>query len=226
MTSVAWSYSVLNSFETCAWRHYLTKVSKEVVEPQTDALKHGNQVHKAFEYRVKEKRSFPVEMPAQYEAIVQKLEKAAVGGSLVAEQQMALDASYKPTKWFSKGSAAPAWVRAITDVHIMRGDKMAIFDYKTGRRDPESAQLRLSAAVAFAVNPHVQQIKNGFIWLKTGEYDGETFTRADVPAIWQSFLPRVNRLEIAHEQSKWPKKPSGLCKKWCPVPHSRCEHRS
>ena len=35
---VPWSWSSLQSFETCPRRHYLTKISKEVVEPTTSAL--------------------------------------------------------------------------------------------------------------------------------------------------------------------------------------------
>jgi hypothetical protein len=46
-----------------------------------------------------------------------------------------------------------------------------------------------------------------------------------VPKLWQEFAPRVQRLEEAHQQNKFPKKPSGLCNKWCPVPHKLCEYR-
>jgi hypothetical protein len=43
------------------------------------------------------------------------------------------------------------------------------------------------------------------------------FQREDVPKIWQEFAPRVQRLELAHQENRWPKKPSGLCRKHCPV---------
>ena len=48
-TKFAWSYSSLRAFETCPWRYYLTRVSKEVIEPETEVLKWGNEVHKVFD---------------------------------------------------------------------------------------------------------------------------------------------------------------------------------
>lgn len=220
---VAWSYSVLNSFETCAYRHFKTKVEKTVTEQQGEELLYGNRVHKALEHRVKSKQPLPGSM-GQWEPMVQRLELSAVGGRIVAEQQLALDQNYRATGWFGKGATAP-WVRGITDLTIYKGEKAAVFDYKTGKRDPVNAQLRLTAAMTFAINPHIKLIHNAFLWLKTNEIDSEVFTRADVPAIWQEFMPRVRRLEIAHEAGVWPKKPSGLCKNHCPVPKAMCEYR-
>ena len=58
----AWSYSSLGAFETCPWRWYLTKISKEIVEPQTDATLWGNRVHKAFEHRISNGTPFTPEL--------------------------------------------------------------------------------------------------------------------------------------------------------------------
>ena len=221
--AVAWSYSVLNSFETCAYRHYKVKVEKSVIEQQGEALLHGNRVHKALEHRVKSKTPLSDSMRI-YEPLVARLEKSANGGRIVAEQQMALTDKYQPTGWFGKGANAP-WVRAITDVSIFKGAKAFVGDYKTGKRDPVSAQLRLVAATAFIVNPQIEVIHSAFLWLKTNEIDQEVFRREDAAALWQEFIPRVRRLEIAFDTGVWPKKPSGLCRNHCPVPRSMCEHR-
>jgi len=220
---ISWSYSVLNSFETCPRRHYLTKVAKTVVEQQNEQMLHGNRVHKALEMRLKEKRPLPVDM-AGYEKYAVRVEQSAIGGRLFAEQQLALDARLNKTSWFGKGANTP-WVRVITDFTVLKGNKAFIGDWKTGRREPESAQLRLSAAATFAVMPEVDVIHNSFVWLKEQKVDAEVFRRGDAPTIWQEFAPRVRKLEKAHEDQQWPPRPSGLCRKYCPVPHHMCEHR-
>lgn len=216
---VAWSYSVLDAFETCPYRYYLTKVTKTVVEPQSAEMKHGNYVHKAFELRVKENRQIPADLPAHYEDIAQRLIAASAGGQIVAEQKMALTQQYRPTSFFAKD----VWVRAITDVTVIKGNSALVADYKTGNPKPNSAQLRLTAAVTFAVHPQVEKIANTFIWLKTGEVSPpEVFRRDQVGELWQEFLPRVQRLEHAIAQNKWLKNPSGLCRRHCPC--ITCEH--
>ena len=216
---VAWSYSALNAYETCPKRYYLTKVSKQVAEPQTEATIWGNQVHKALELRITKHQTLPETMK-QYETIAQTVVAKAVGGKLEAESKMALTASYRPTTWFAKD----VWVRGITDFTIAKGDKVFVGDWKTGKPTPESAQLRLTAAMTMHQKPYVNTVINAFIWLKTGGTTHEKFTRDDIPTIWQEFAPRVQRLEHAVAESKFPARPSGLCAKWCPVGKSLCEH--
>ena len=84
--------------------------------------------------------------------------------------------------------------------------------------------MRLTAAMTFAHKPYVKEIVNAFVWLKTGGITAERFTREDVPAIWQEFMPRVQRMEIALAENKFPARPSGLCREWCPVGKKLCEH--
>ena len=219
MKPVAWGYSSLSAFETCPRRYYLTKVSKQVQEPQTQATIWGNQVHKALELRITKSQPLPDTM-SDYESIAQTVVARAKGGVIGAEQKMALTKSFKPTTWFGKD----VWVRGITDFTIEKGDKLFIGDWKTGKPTPESAQLKLTAAMSFAHKPYINTIINSFVWLKTGGITHETFTRDDVPAIWQEFMPRIQRLEHAMEENKFPARPSGLCRSWCPVGKKPCEH--
>lgn len=219
---VAWSYSVLDSFETCPWRHYLTKVAKTVREPQSPQMAEGNRVHKALELRVTERKPL-VDADAKYEPLIARLIHAAEsrGGQILAEQKLCLDENYQTTGYFSK----TAWVRGQTDVTILAGNKAWVGDYKTGNPKHNSTQLRLTAAMTFATFPQVERIANTFIWLKTGETSPpEVFERKQAHEIWREFLPRVARLENAHATNNWPKKPSGLCRQWCPVGRHNCEH--
>jgi hypothetical protein len=106
---------------------------------------------------------------------------------------------------------------------VLNGNKALLLDWKTGKRKFDSSQLKLFAGLAFAHYPQVEIVFTGFVWLKEGKIDKDTFTREDVPAIWQEFVPRVRRLERAYEEDKFPPKPSGLCSKWCPVPNRLCK---
>lgn len=210
---VAWSWSVLESFETCAHRHFRTKVKKDIVEGQTDEMAHGNRVHKALENRLKG-QPLPANMAA-YEPYAARVLQSGTGGKVEAEQKLALTSSFQPTSFFAKDT----WVRVITDFTIIQPAKKRAFvgDWKTGNPKPNSRQLALCAVATFACLPYVDEVHSTYVWLKTGEGQPEVFKREDVPAIWQSFMPRVQRLEIAHAENKWPKKPSGLCNGWCPV---------
>ena len=215
---LAWSYSSLSAFETCPKRYYLTKVSKQVQEPQTEATIWGNKVHKALELRL---AGTPLpDTMQQFEPIAATVVARAKGGKIGAEQKMALTKSFKPTTWFGKD----VWVRGITDFTIEKGDKVFIGDWKTGKPTPESAQLKLTAAMTFAHKPYVNTVINSFVWLKTGGITHEVFQREDVPEIWQEFMPRIQRLEHAMEENKFPARPSGLCRAWCPVGKKLCEH--
>lgn len=214
---VAWSYSALTAFETCPRRYYLTKVTKQVVEPPTEATTWGNAVHKALELRLTQRKALPEGMQ-QFEPFVESI--VSKGGKIEAETRMALTRNLTPTTFFAKD----VWVRGITDVTVEKNGNLFVGDWKTGKPDPDSAQLRLSAAMVMAQKPHIKMVVNAFVWLKTGEVTAQQFTRVNIPEIWQEFAPRVRRLEIAYEENKFPAKPSGLCRKWCPVGKALCEH--
>ena len=69
----AWSYSALTSYETCPRRFQLTRVTKQVVEPQTTATLWGNKVHKALEDFANGKKPLPEDMQ-EYGKYVRKIQ--------------------------------------------------------------------------------------------------------------------------------------------------------
>lgn len=212
----AWSYSQLTAYETCPKRFELTRVSKKVVEPQTEATIWGNQVHKALELFAKDGKPLPADLQ-KYERYVKKIQ--SYEGKRVVEERIALDRSFRPTKWMAKD----VWVRGIIDIGVVGPEKAYLLDWKTGKRKPDSDQLKLFAALAFAVYPWIDKVTTGFIWLKSGEFDKEVFTRDQLPEIWNEFMPRLQRLAHSYEDNKWIAKPSGLCREWCPVGKHNCE---
>jgi hypothetical protein len=90
----------------------------------------------------------------QYNQIMDRLFAATrkPGVIFYAEQKLALSFAYQPRRFFDKD----VWVRAITDLTIVNGDTAAVIDYKTGKPKPQSAQLKLTAAVTFHTYPQIQ----------------------------------------------------------------------
>jgi hypothetical protein len=208
----AWTFSRLESFESCPKKFYHLTVAKDVVEPPTEAIKWGHTVHTAFEDLVRDGTPLPDSMK-HWAGIAKQL--LQLKGEKYTEQKMALTAAFLPAPW------EDAWTRGIADLLVIDGAVATVIDYKTGKRKP-TEQLSLYAAYVFAAYPGVQTVKTAFIWLKEKKIDREAFTREQLPQIWQSFLPRIRRLEIAYVKDVWAPKPSGLCRGWCPV--KQCEH--
>lgn len=211
-----WSYSSLTAFETCPRRFKLTRITKEVVEAQTEATLHGNEVHKAIENHLNGEQYLP-EKYKEYLPLVDRV-KAAPGKRLV-EFKFALTQSFKPTTFFAKD----AWCRGVIDVGVLGEKTGVILDWKTGKPKDDHDQLKLFAGVTLASYPYLESVKTGYVWLAHKKMETKEFSKDDVAGIWQEFNPRVLRLTKAAEKDNFPPKPSGLCTKWCPVTNDKCE---
>ena len=214
---MAWSYSSLTAYETCPRRYKLTRVTKEVVEPQTDATLHGNEVHKALELALRNEAALPPKYK-HYIPIVDKIKSA--DGKKLAEHKWAVNTRLQPVPFMSKD----AWARGIFDVAILQQKGGIVLDYKTGKPKPDHDQLKLFAAAAFAHWPFMENVKTGYLWLAYNRTERSDFNQSEAPLIWQEFLPRVNRLDKSLAGGDFPARPSGLCAKWCPVPNKLCEY--
>jgi hypothetical protein len=143
-------------------------------------------------------------------------------GQRLIEHRLAIDASFQPCAYFDK--KVQVWCRTQLDVGLIGTNKAVVIDWKTGKRKPDSEQLMHAAAMVFAHFPFLEEVHVAFVWLPDRKLDSDKFTREQVSQIWNVFLPRVRRLEIAHETNRWQAKPSGLCGKWCPVTRQHCEY--
>lgn len=211
MAQPAWTYSQLDSFESCPKKFYHLKVARDVVEPPTVHTDWGKKVHTAFEEFMLTGATLPEGM-TQWQNLASKI--ASLPGKKLTEYQYAIDRGFQPTDWKN------SWSRGIADLVVIHKDKAAVMDYKTGKRKP-TEQLDLYATYVFSHHPEVTQVTTGFVWLKERRIDWKTIQKDEVSKIWQGFLPRVAKLESSYERGKWPAKTSGLCNGWCPV--TSCE---
>jgi hypothetical protein len=212
-----WSFSSLNAFEQCPRRFKLTRIDKLIKEPQTTATLHGNEVHSAFEHHVKGTATLPTKYGQPWRDIADRIKKAP--GKKLVEFKFALTKAFRSTEFFAKD----AWVRGVIDIGVLGTKQATVLDYKTGKPKPDTDQLKLFAGVTLAAFPYLEKVKTGYIWLAHNRIDSQEFTKADVPMIWQEFLPRVGRMEAALAKDDFPPKPSGLCNAWCPVGRKLCE---
>lgn len=214
----AWSFSSLDKFETCPERFHHTNVLKDVSDPPGAEAQFGTSVHQALETRLVTGNpitgTFAVYDP--YAAKVASLVKP--GGILKAEQKLALTEDLKPTTFFAKN----VWFRGVIDFSVTNGSTCLVGDWKTGKRKANSQQLELCAAAVAATDPNVETIKTLFVWLKDKTTDLAVLTRNQAELVWDKFRPRVARLDEAYQTDTWPAKPSGLCRKYCPV--KSCKH--
>ena len=207
----SWSFSALKNYETCPRRYQAYSITKEVIEPESDALREGHALHAAFEARVAKGVELPLGM-GMHEGMLAKL--AAAPGQVHAEQKLALTPELKPSPWFGKRT----WFRAVLDYTNLREDGSAtLIDYKTGKPNSDLTQLGLCAATLFAHNRKLARIKAALVFTAYGQTERAEYTREDISAIWAGMLPRVKRLWEARQHEVYPPKPGPLCKRWCAV---------
>lgn len=211
----AWSYSKIKNFETCPKRYWHYDVSKDVKEPEGEALQYGNAVHAALAAAL-----LGDPLPNHFKNLQSWVDRITTReGKILTEQKLAITNEFEPCDWFAK----TAWYRGIADVIKITGRVALAIDWKTGKIVEDGSQLALMAQCIFSHHPEVERIRTEFVWLKEEATTRADFARTDMADVWKGILPRVTLLQNAHETMTFPPKPGGLCRKWCSV--SSCPHQ-
>lgn len=207
---VAWSYSRLSNFEQCPKKFYHLSVAKDIKEPPSEAMRYGSEVHKAIELRISKNKPFELHLK-HLEPLISRF--ATAPGQVLVEQQLALSTNMKPTGWFD----SDVWCRAIIDFAAVKGDKALIVDWKTGAMKDDFTQQKVAAAMFLVYFPEVTTIDMMYYWLKDKKPTMETLHKKDVKHVWAAVTKRVKKYNHAHAVTEFEARPSGLCKKHCPV---------
>jgi hypothetical protein len=200
----------LKNFETCPRRYYNYNVAKSVVEPESEAIRHGHAVHAAFDARVSKGTKLPLGM-GMHEPLLARLANAE--GEVHTERKLALTSTFTPSTFFSKS----AWFRIVLDYTNIKGGRATVIDYKTGKPNEDLTQLQLAAATMFAHDTHIERVKTALVFVAYDQIERAEFVREDLTEIWGDVLPRVSKLVAARQQQEYPPKPGGLCKRYCAV---------
>lgn len=212
---MAYSFSGIKDFEGCPRRYHAVKVLKLYPRQETEATIWGSKVHEAAEFYIRDGKPFEFEFPGQ--DVVRAL--AERPGVKHCELEMAVNDKLEPVEF----ADPTALIRGIADIVIVNGDKARVGDYKTGSdKYPDTGQLELMALLLFAREPNVQKSHGALFFLKHNTIVQKITKREDSQKLWSEWLGRIERIEQAHATGVWNAKPSGLCKKYCPV--TTCEH--
>lgn len=214
------SHTFLNDFDNCPHKAYRKFIKKDLPkQPQTEAMAWGNTVHSAFEVRIKHGTQFPPEM-SKYEAIAAPL----VAAGAAAEKMLGITSTGAHCDFF----APDVWLRGKIDATVVRlplsglpdpaggGSTTAvIFDWKTGKRREEKAELLTHAVLLKAWKPSVQKITAHYVWLQDNEV-GKAHDVSDTETKLAEIRSVMNTVQNCLEIEDFPKRPNPLCG-WCDV---------
>lgn len=217
MSIVPWSYSKLKAFDTCPKQFYHTHILKQFPYQETDATRYGNEFHTAAELHIRD----GVPLPEKF-AFAQKVLDSlkAKKGERLCEIKFGIDKNLEACKFDAK----KVWFRGIADLVILDGELAWVIDYKTGRsaRYADSGQLELMALAIFAHYPEVKEVRAALLFVVCSDIVKRTYKIDDKPELWAKWLGNYAYLQRAKKYDTWNPKPSGLCRRHCPV--LECPH--
>ena len=208
----AWSYSSINLYKQCPHKYYRMRVLKDVVEPPSDAIRYGLEVHKAAEDFIRD----DVPVPEKFAFMRQPLETLkAKPGTKMCEYKMGLTRNLEPCSFFDKD----VWWRGIADLIVLQADRAWVVDYKTGKsaKFADTKQLELMALGIFKHFPQVKKAKTGLLFVVANNFVKEDFHKHDEGVKWIPWIEETNRLEKALELNVWNPRPNFSCRNWCHV---------
>ena len=214
-----WSFSRIKAFEQCPKQFYHEKVLKQYPFIQTEAMIYGNQFHKACEDYIGKGEPLPERFMYIKDAL-DKLNQRK--GVKICEQRLGVTANLEPCKF----GARNVWFRGIVDLAILDEDSGIgwIIDYKTGKsaKYADKGQLELMALAIFAHYAKITSIREGLLFVVANKLVKETYEVADRANLWEKWASNYATMEKAFEADVWNPRPSGLCKRHCPV--TECAH--
>lgn len=212
-----WSFSRIKAFETCPKQFYHVNVLKQFPYVETEAMRYGTEFHEAAEHFIRDATPVPQRF-AFAQPVLDAL--AAKPGRKLCEQKLGLNANLEACEFFDKD----VWFRGIVDLLIIDDGVATVVDYKTGKsaRYAEKGQLELMALAVFQHFPEVKTVRGGLLFVIAKDFVKASYERSERRDLWKKWLSNYGSMEKAFETEVWNPKPSGLCKRHCPV--TECPH--
>jgi len=204
------TYTFHRNYENCPRKAFHINIAKDLPKEDSEALRWGNQVHRALEERINKGTPLPHTM-VRFEPLVQ------FGGFMVkAELMLGIRENGQPCGFFD----SDVWMRGVIDVDIEQKPKLAhafLLDWKTGKKREDPEELELHAILKRATKPSLEKITGVYAWLQTMEI-GQTHDLSATEAKLEEV--RGVRKEIEHAfklgSDAFPPRQNPLCG-WCPV---------
>lgn len=217
MSIKPWSFSRIKAFEQCPKQFYHEKILKQYPVVETEAMRYGTEFHKAAEDFMQGDEP----LDPRFSFALSALESLkAKRGDKLCERKMGLTENLEPCDFF----ADDVWFRGIADLIILDDDLAWVIDYKTGKnaRYADKGQLELMALTVFKHFPQVKKVRAGLLFVISKDLIKDSYEEQTSPILWNKWLANYNRMETAFNTDVWNPKPSGLCRRHCPV--TECVH--
>ena len=212
MSVAPWSFSRLKSFEQCPKQFYHMKIAKDYTESETEAMRYGTEAHLVAEEFIRDGKPVPAKF-AYMKDVLEALNRRR--GNKITEIKMGLTQELEPCAFKSKD----VWWRGIADLVITDGSTAWIVDYKTGKsaKYADKGQLELMALATFKYFPDIKSINAALVFTKAKKFIKHKYTDDMIDSLWDKWLSKFKRMEVAYETDTWNAHPSGLCKRHCAV---------
>lgn len=211
---LAWSYSRYKIYEECPgklWHCSVAPRGSPDRAPYVESRpqREGKEIDAALTARISKGTPLASKF-AGYEDIAQLV--LAQDGAKLTQVEWALDKTFAPCgskDWNN------AWVRVVIDLAIIQRSYAAFWDWKNGKIWIDENQLKLNAAVGFMQLPELEVIDTAYVWLRHDTISPKVYYRRDLPEMWHSFLPTVERMQLSYINNHWPKTPSPRACGYC-----------
>lgn len=217
--TIKWSYSSIKLFEQCPRKYFHLRVLKDIQEPESEAMLYGTRFHEAAEHYIKD----GVPIPAAFNFVKPVLDNLkSLPGEKLCEYQMGITEDLQPCGFHDEN----VWFRGIVDLLILNREKgeARVVDYKTGKSakyaDPD--QLELMALCVFKHFPEIKKVRGGLLFVICNALIKDRYDVEAQEVMWSKWQQKHSRIKIAYDNDVWNPKPSGLCRKHCPV--LSCSH--
>lgn len=219
-----YSYSALKDFKQCPKLFYEKRVAKSVKFVPTDATRHGEALHKAFELYVQDGTPLPEEF-IRHEPMLQDL--VSYKGIKACELVMAVDGEFKPVPYYTEGVVDPkpwdtnkaAFIGGIADLLLIDPDDTTAtyIDYKSGKGAfPDTEQCELMSLMVMLHFPHILEVKSALLFVEAGKMVETKYTRDKIDDYISNWRAAIARVEQAKAFNVWNCLPGPLCG-WCQV---------
>ena len=219
MKAAPWSFSKIKAFQQCPKQFYHEKVIKQYPFKMTEAIRYGDQFHKAAEKYIRDGEELPKRFLYAKDSLDALKRKR---GDKLCEYRMGLTEDLEPCGFYEDN----VWWRGIADLIILNQDQglAYVVDYKTGKssRYADKGQLELMAMATFKHFPNVDTVRAGLLFVVCEDLVRSTYEQYEADTLWDKWMDNFQTMETAYKVDVWNPKPSGLCRQWCQV--VECPH--
>tara|TARA_R100001510_G_scaffold11785_1_gene9017 strand:- start:195 stop:866 length:672 start_codon:yes stop_codon:yes gene_type:complete len=219
LSAAPWSFSKIKAFQQCPKQFYHEKVIKQYPFKMTEAIRYGDQFHKAAEKYIRDGEELPKRFLYAKDSLDALRRKK---GDKLCEYRMGLTEDLEPCGFYEDS----VWWRGIADLIILNQDQgiAYVVDYKTGKssRYADKGQLELMAMATFKHFPNVGTVRAGLLFVVCEDLIRNTYEQYEADTLWDKWMDNFQTMETAYKVDVWNPKPSGLCRQWCQV--MECPH--